>query len=82
MNLEAYEVQPSGEVRPIRLTPEEWARRRKAFSATFDPVTLERLSIKRHREASERMLAQSQAPAKDSVTKIDPPDDLPPKGVT
>lgn len=46
-------VTPGGDVLDATLTPEQWARMEDT-SRAFDPVTLERLSIKRHREASER----------------------------
>jgi len=50
-------VYPGGRTAKETLTPEEEATMERSFSENFDPVTLERLSIKRHREASERKSA-------------------------
>ena len=56
--MNATTVYPDGRIEKTTLTAEQLARTQRHFSETFDPNTLERLSIKRHREA----LAQKSPP--------------------
>ena len=54
--MNAKTVYPDGRVTDSMLTAGQLASGRQDFSEHFDPNTLERLSIKRHREALARKL--------------------------
>ena len=54
VNQIAHRVYPDGRVETFEKTPAQSAKEDAMFLRDFDPLTLERRSIQRHRHASER----------------------------
>jgi hypothetical protein len=70
--MNAKTVYPDGRVETTTLSAGQLAGARRNFSATFDPNTLERLSIKNHREASARKSPpRSAVPSRSSTSNGD-----------